>query len=1022
MDARDDLVLTLAELRGHLDPADAAELRESGTPASARLPRPLHESLARIADAVLARGGKLLAGRYDLLRKLGEGGMGKVYLARDLKLDRVVAIKGLGRSDPDDLERFSREARLAAGLRHPNLVEVFDIVADGPNHFISMRYVDGRPLSELCTERTRPLPALVEALAQAAEGLEHAHAAGIVHRDVKPANILVDATDRASLTDFGLARRLDGATRVTKSGVVLGTPAYMAPEQAQGDPRRVDARSDVYGLGASLYEVLTGRPPFDGDSVIEVLGAVVRDDPVPPRRLAPRAPRDLELVCLKAIDKDPGLRYATAGEFAAELRRWLAREPVLAAPPSAARRLRRWISRHRVLSVAAAALLLLAGAGALLLKGSARAERDRRTIERGARYRKLQERLNPVAGIIKETRLLYYIPNVDLPSRIRKVEEALEELQRLAREAEEEEGADAEPWILAGMGWYFVGDIPRAEAALQRAATLAPADGRVPYYLGRIGLERSMAAAFEPERAGSRRAGRKAWSEQARRLFERAAPAEDVDRDIAAAYLALARDRHDEVAKLCAEGRRRHADALGSEEFSLLEALVLADPAARLEAAGRALQRRPHYAWGYFVRGNLESDRGRLPAAIEDLTRAIAVNPRMATAYANRAAYRQWSGDTAGAAEDFERAVALDPANARVYYNRGGYRRLRGELDAAIADFGKAIELDPGHIDSYNNRAMARRARREYDAALADSQKAIDLDPREPVSWLVRAATYLALGRRAEAKADIDEALKVEPGNPEAYSSLGNLHAMEGRRREAIDAYTKAIDSGRAMPGSYVNRGTLRSELGDHDGAIRDYDEALKLDVAYLAAWTNRGNVKWTKGDPQGALADFAEALKINPASVETLNARAAVRLSIGDLPGAREDCDAAIAADPKFPGAWINRGAVRDQAGDKAGALADYDRGLELNPNDAAGHYNRGLLKMEGKDAAGAMADFDRAISLRPRYPNALFARASLHYSRKDLKASLADVEAALECAPPNWSRRRSAESSRDQLRKMLR
>jgi WD40 repeat protein len=302
-------------------------------------------------------------GKFRVLQLLGRGAFGSVYKARDPELDRVVAIKVPRAgyfSTPEEEERFLREARSAAQLSHPGIVPVHEIAhAHGLPYLVS-DYVESLTLADLLTGVRPDFKETAGLIARVAEALDHAHRAGIVHRDIKPSNILVDGTRVPHLTDFGLARRDEGEITVTLEGQILGTPAYMSPEQAAGEA--VDGRGDVYSLGVVLYEMLTGELPFHGNQRM-LLHQVVHDEPRPPRRLNDRIPRDLETICLKAMAKQPARRYATAGALADDLRRYLKREPIKARPTGRAERLWRWCRRNPIVATLSASLLVVLIAG-----------------------------------------------------------------------------------------------------------------------------------------------------------------------------------------------------------------------------------------------------------------------------------------------------------------------------------------------------------------------------------------------------------------------------------------------------------------------------------------------------------------------------------------------------------------------------------------------------------------------------------------------------------------------------------
>jgi serine/threonine-protein kinase len=313
-------------------------------------------------------GAPSLAG-YEILGVLGWGGMGVVYKARQSGLKRVVALKMIRAGDgagEHELARFRTEAEAAARLQHPNIVQVYAVGDHDGCPFLSLEYVDGGSLKDKLGGKPQPVQAAAQLVQVLAEAMEFAHHRNIIHRDLKPANIMLarpaGPADTHSLSskaplveklygtpkiaDFGLAKRLEEDTGQTHSGTILGTPSYMPPEQAMGQPRAVGPLADQYALGAILYELLTGRPPFQGATLLETLDQVRTQEPVPPSRLQPKVPRDLETICLKCLRKEPNNRYGNALELADDLRRFVAGEPIKARPVSAWERLRRWCWRN----------------------------------------------------------------------------------------------------------------------------------------------------------------------------------------------------------------------------------------------------------------------------------------------------------------------------------------------------------------------------------------------------------------------------------------------------------------------------------------------------------------------------------------------------------------------------------------------------------------------------------------------------------------------------------------------------
>ncbi|MCI0356963.1 MAG: protein kinase [Planctomycetaceae bacterium] len=303
-------------------------------------------------------------GDYQVIETIAKGGMGVVFKARQRKLNRIVAIKMIlaGQfADKTDVERFYSEAEAAAALSHPNIVKIYEIGEVQGQHFFSMEYIEGHSLADLVRENPLPPRRAAEFVQTIAETMQFAHQKGIVHRDLKPSNVLVDAQERPLITDFGLAKHQEDESQLTVSGAVIGTPSYMPPEQAEGKGSLIGPQSDLYSLGAILYELVTGRPPFRAASPFETIRQVIQDEPLSPRLVNPGVPRDLETICLKCLQKDPARRYATSQDLADELTRYLRGEPILARPISPLARFWRLCRRYPVASaaIATAALLLI---------------------------------------------------------------------------------------------------------------------------------------------------------------------------------------------------------------------------------------------------------------------------------------------------------------------------------------------------------------------------------------------------------------------------------------------------------------------------------------------------------------------------------------------------------------------------------------------------------------------------------------------------------------------------------------
>ena len=849
-------------------------------------------------------------GRYRLINLLGEGGMGVVWKAHDPDLDRRVAIKFLHGdrvADPEQRARFFREARLAARLRHPGIVTVHDVGERDGEVYLCMDFVEGRRL-EIPAQIDGPdvLSDTVERLAEVAEAVAYAHRAGVIHRDLKPDNVLVDAAGRPHVTDFGLAKEVGpaaaGDSLRTAAGMILGTPSYLAPEQAQAAHDRVCPASDVWALGVMLYEALAGRLPFAGVHFTEVLARVVQAEPVPPRRLRPGVPVDLEAVCLKALEKDPARRYPEAGALAAELRRWLAGEPVAVRRPGPVSRLWALAARNRAaLLVPGIALVLTVGALGWL-------------------------------GIVRrvtESRVADYLKSASaavgsFESQVKSVEMSAEARDALAQQT------------LAAIDVYLIGAPVSVEALALR--------GRVRELLRDYdGAARDLdrACAFAPDAAAPRLLrglfrvrcyqalrglpGRRVGPDGGLLARRPETAGERELREAGAADLALAKDRL----------------VAGKMQEALLGEAALALYSSREDGARRALQfldRVPRVPES--VESRAAGD-GRPPTFL----RMVGADVRVPAVALLRGLALFQEDRLDEALREFDDVVQYWPLDPDAL-------TWRGDVRAAAAD-ACGIRAD---------QARARRA-----GARADYDEALRLAPRAPGTLMSRGCLWTALGEAEreqggtpasmyeKAIGDFTEALLVLPENPVARFDRGNawrrLAESLGHRpeeaREALNAaiadYTAAIPGMGDLPDGSLNRGDAWLLLGvierqrgggggsSLEAAVRDFDECVRRDPGWAEALAMSGSARGklasaaaARGEDATALLeraeqDFAAALERRPDFREALRNRAAVRLEFAAHAWARgED-----------PAAWCVKAlepldvAVRLPPGDDADDLA---------------------------------------------------------------------------------------------------
>ncbi len=722
---------------------------------------------------------------YEVEALLGRGGMGVVFRARHLRLNRVVAIKMAisgSYAAPQERDRFQREAEAVAALRHPHVVQIYDVGDAEGRPYYAMEFVAGGSLAARAKPATpREAAALVIPLAEA---MQAAHDAGIIHRDLKPANILLEEDGTPKIGDFGLSHRIDDNSRLTLNGAVIGTPNYMAPEQAAGDPESVAPAVDVYALGAILYELLTAQPPFRGKTPAETVRHVVASDPMPPTSLNPKVPRDLEIVCLKCLSKDSARRYSSAERLGADLRRFLDGEAIEAKPEGRAARMWRRIRRSPGWYAMLGCIVLLAGAlaGVGVWIAADRADAGRRSaaeaaanegaamgdlremalamnraawVEARGAFQRAEGRLSARGSARVRTALDQARRDLDLVARLESI--------RMGR-ARSVDGlfdhAGADDAFCREFRRYGFGG-PEVVPELV-APRIAGSDAR-----------RALLDALDDWPIPRSDAARKMWALRVARLVV----------GQKSGWIGDARDP--ELRKNRPALERLIATApIDDQPVPLLLAIADdlraagGDPLPFLQKVQRA---RPGDFWANLAIGSALGRAKKHSEAVRYYQSALALRPDTAVSYNNVGSSLTNSGSFHEAIAYFRAALKLDPTAAITIYNLGYDLRATSQLDESIALFRSAVVRSPGSALLHAGFGDSLAAASRPAEALSEYRQAVELDPELLMAQPSLRTTFLRLLPPEEARVAWRRAIDAAPDTIGARDGYAEFCLFLGR-------------------------------------------------------------------------------------------------------------------------------------------------------------------------------------------------------------------------------------------------
>jgi serine/threonine-protein kinase len=951
--------------------------------------------------------------------------MGVVHKGRDPHLGRELAVKVLRephQDDPQAVRRFLGEARIAGQLQHPGVVPVYelDTFPDG-RPFFTMKLVHGRTLAQLLAARREPgedLPRLLKVYEQVCQTVAYAHSRGIIHRDLKPANVMVGAFGEVQVMDWGLAkvlgedpagpadpsqpeaaraRETEGPRRTepdTEPGAVLGTCAYMAPEQARGAVGALDERCDVFGLGAILCEILTGQPPYTAPESWQVYPKAVAADLAEAHGRLKGCGADPELVALakRCLAAEPGDRPRDAGEVA---------EAVAAYQSGVQERLRRAElertaaqtrtaeerRRQRLTAALAAAVLLLfaVGGGGWLWVTADRAERRARTEATLAlaldKAERLQSQARQMARDDPHTAKARS-PAGPAPKEAaddRAWEETVLAVLRQGLAAAEQ----AKELGTAGS----VGEEPgrRTEqllAELREAVRQARRDARMLVALDEARMARSVWKGRSFDYPASARLYEKAFTAYGLDLPGSSGPAPVVQalRQLPPRMrraLVLGLDDWAMYQSNAQLRRRLLQVAAGADDDPWRNRLRQAPNLETLKKFAQDAQRRPLPAVSFHLLGARLLRGGALPEAVALLRAAqrrypgdFWINFDLGQAFWNPGGRSKPHFDEAIAY--YRAAVALRPDNAPARNNLGLALKDKGDMAGAIAEFRAAVALDPKLARAYTNLGNALDRKGDLPRALAAHRKAIALDTKLAWAHDNLGAAYQAMGDWVRAIAEHHRAIQLDPQFPGAYYNLGNALLAQGDVKGAIAAYHRALALDPQFAAAYTKLGAALEAVRDLKGAVAAYRRAIQADPQYQPAYTSLGNALRASGDHSGAIAAYRRSIQVNPQHAMPHNNLGNALCDRGDLAGAIAEFRWALALDPKLAAAHNNLGTALKAQGDIAGAIAAYRRAIAWDPKYAMAHYNLGNALLDVGDLKGAIAEYHQAVAVSPQFAEA--------------------------------------------------
>jgi TolB-like protein/Tfp pilus assembly protein PilF len=819
----------------------------------------LNKKTTRAADLL----GEL--GDYELLEEVGRGGQGVVFRARQKSLNRTVALKviSLGQwASKAHLKRFRLEAEAAARLEHPSIVPIHEVGERDGSCYFSMKFVEGGQLDEVVRREPMPIRRAAQLIAKVARTVHYAHEHGILHRDIKPGNILLDAKGEPHLTDFGLARLVESESSVTQTLDVLGTPSYMAPEQAVGNNAAVSSVTDVYGIGAVLYQLLTGHPPFAGGTTYETIKLLEDTEPRPPRSLNPKIDRDLSTICLKCIEKDPRRRYTSALALAEDLERWLKHEPIQARHTGVLARGKKWVQRNPTSALLAASLVALAAAAGWIVWKSELIQQPLTTGIAVLPFENLSGQREDEAAFVDGVQ-------DDLLTKLAKIGD----LKVISRPSVMDYRGKRNLRQIGNdlrVSHVLEGSVRRAGTHLRLNAQLIDTRTDTHVWVEQYDRDVNELFAVQSEIAQKVAEQLKAKVTSAEKMAIEGKPTTDL-----VAFELYSRAHH------LTPTNRTGATAF-EQAIDLLNQAVARDPSFFDAYCELAVNHDQLYFFGY------DHTPARLAAAEAAVQEAFRIRPNAGDAHYVRA-WHLYNGylDYERALAELELARRSLPNNSGIFFLMACIQRRQGRWEESMRNFERALELDPRNVNTLYNIADSCGFLRRYAEQKSKFDRILTIEPNNPVAKAERA--FVDVNWKADTRPLhqlIDEIRATNPGAmPKVYDSDARLVCALAERDVAAAKDALLTSDEIPLGGDAVHftrtfvEGVIARMTNDEQkarlaftAARTEQKKTFQAQADYGPAWCSLGVIDAALGRKEDALREGRRAVELLPVEKDSIN------------------------------------------------------------------------------------------------------------------------------------------------------